>query len=109
VRRSAQPVKPSSHLTLKDKLSRLTIVQAQKLLGPRGAHWLGQGGKFDIDVTTQVQLTDDSCQVAFPRADGERDPLVVLAVTLPGMQSLDALASVLAKLMAVREGGSGAG
>ena len=31
-----------------------------------------------------------------------------LAVTLPGMQSLDALASALAKLMAAREGGAGA-
>lgn len=31
-----------------------------------------------------------------------------LAVTLPGVQSLDALASVLAKMMAVREAGAGA-
>jgi superfamily II DNA or RNA helicase len=77
-------VKPSAHLTLKDKLSRLTLVQAQKLLGTRGAHWLAMGGRIDIDVTTQVRLTDNSCQVAFPRSDGANDPLVVRVALHPG-------------------------
>ena len=35
-----------------------------------------------------------------------QDGKLRLAVTLPGMQSLDALAAALAKLMAAREGGS---
>ena len=75
-------------LTLKDKLSRLTFVQAQKLLGPKGAHWLAMGGKMDIDAAAQVRLTDEFCQVTFPDADArigdKRDPLVVRVALHPG-------------------------
>ena len=76
--------KSSSQLTLHDKLSRLTIVQAQKLLGPRGAHWLAMGGKIEIDPATQVRLTGEFCQIGFPEADGKRDPLVVRVALHPG-------------------------
>ncbi len=80
------PFKSSSRLTLRDKLSRLTFVQAQKLLGPQGAHWLAMGGKIEIDTVTQVRLTDDHCQISFPEAgDGDqRDPLVVKVALHPG-------------------------
>ena len=80
--------KPSSQLTLRDKLSRLTFVQAQKLLGPQGAHWLAMGGKIEIDTATQVRLTDEFCQISFPEAErrvvDKRDPLVVRVALHPG-------------------------
>ena len=69
-------VKPSSQPTLRDKLSRLTLIQAQKLLGPQGAHWLALGGKIEIDTATQVRLTEESCRIDFPEAgvgDGNVD------------------------------------
>ena len=80
--------KSSSQLTLRDKLSRLTVVQAQKLLGAQGAHWLAMGGKIEIDTVTQVRLTDESCQISFPEAGAgvgeKRDPLVVKVALHPG-------------------------
>ena len=84
--------KSSSRLTLRDKLSRLTLVQAQKLLGPQGAHWLAMGGKIEIDTVTQVRLTDESCQISFPDTGAgvgasvgdRRDPLVVKVALHPG-------------------------
>ena len=47
----------SSELTLKDKLSRLTFRQAGKLLGPDGEKHIMRGGRFPINVDTQVSLT----------------------------------------------------
>ena len=47
----------SSQLTLKDKLSRLTLRQAGKLLGPDGEKHIMRGGRFSIDVDSQVSLT----------------------------------------------------
>jgi len=86
------PFKSSSRLTLRDKLSRLTFVQAQKLLGAQGAHWLAMGGKIEIDTATQVRLTDAFCQISFPEAGAgigasvgdRRDPLVVKVALHPG-------------------------
>ncbi len=70
-------VKPSVQLTLKDKLSRLTLVQAQKLLGPKGAQLLAKGGAIEIDLATQVLFTDERLQVTFPDARVKRAPAVV--------------------------------
>jgi superfamily II DNA or RNA helicase len=81
-------VKSSAQLTLRDRLSRLSFVQAQKHLGPKGAHWLAMGGKIEIDAATQVRLTERSCQVTFPdpgaRIGDKRDPLVVRVALHPG-------------------------
>jgi superfamily II DNA or RNA helicase len=46
-------------LTLKDKLSHLSFVQASKLLGPQGKQLIQEGGKFDIDLFEQVTLNDE--------------------------------------------------
>jgi superfamily II DNA or RNA helicase len=70
---------PSSRLTLRDRLSRLTPVQAQKLLGPEGARLLAKGGAIDIDLATQVFLTADALRVSFP--DGDESAAAV-SVTL---------------------------
>jgi RHS repeat-associated protein len=51
--------KPSAELTLFDTLSRLTFTRAAKLLGPQGNRLIATGGKFDIDLTTQVKFDRD--------------------------------------------------
>jgi len=51
--------KPSAELTLFDTLSRLTFTRAAKLLGPKGNRLIATGGKFDIDLTTQVKFHRD--------------------------------------------------
>jgi hypothetical protein len=48
--------KSSSELTLFDTLSRLTFTRAARLLGPKGNRLIATGGKFDIDLTTQVKF-----------------------------------------------------
>lgn len=61
-------IKPSRKLTLKDKLSRLTHVQAVRLMGANGERLLKLGGKYDIDLTEQVTLSDDRFQLRLPKA-----------------------------------------
>jgi superfamily II DNA or RNA helicase len=51
--------KASSELTLFDRLSRLSFNLAAKLLGPEGNRLITAGGKYDIDIFTQVQLDRD--------------------------------------------------
>ena len=51
--------KPSARLTLFDTLSRLTFTRAAKLLGPKGSRLIAAGGKFDVDLTTQVKFDRD--------------------------------------------------
>ncbi|MCB1095545.1 MAG: DEAD/DEAH box helicase [Verrucomicrobiae bacterium] len=51
--------KPSSKLTLKDRLSRLTLVQAEKLLGTAGKHLITEGGKIEVDPVENVFIDDD--------------------------------------------------
>ena len=60
--------KPGPKLTLFDKLSRLSFVQATKLLGPTGAHLIAAGGKHDIDITTQVEFDQDRFRLAVDAA-----------------------------------------
>ena len=73
-------VKPSAQLTLRDKLSRLTLVQAQKLLGPQGAQLLAKGGALEIDLDTQVLLADERLQVTFPDSRVKRAYVVTVAL-----------------------------
>jgi hypothetical protein len=51
--------KASSELTLFDSLSRLSFHSAAKLLGAEGSRLITTGGKYDIDITTQVQFDRD--------------------------------------------------
>ncbi|MDB6158849.1 MAG: helicase, superfamily [Gammaproteobacteria bacterium] len=51
--------KPSAELTLFDTLSRLTFVRATKLLGADGNNLIAAGGKYDIDIATQVKFDRD--------------------------------------------------
>jgi len=51
--------KPGPELTLFDMLSRLSFPQATRFLGPEGGDLIAAGGKYDIDITTQVELERD--------------------------------------------------
>ena len=55
--------KPSAELTLFDKLSRLSFITAAKLLGPEGSRLITAGGRYDIDIATQVQFDRDGFQL----------------------------------------------
>lgn len=46
-------------INLKDKLSHLTYRRACKLLGPEGERLIRTGGKYEIDITEQVDLNND--------------------------------------------------
>jgi superfamily II DNA or RNA helicase len=50
--------KPTHQLTLKDKLSQLSYLQACRLLGERGEKLIQAGGKFEI-LPDQVHLDED--------------------------------------------------
>jgi hypothetical protein len=56
--------KTSAELTLFDRLSQLTFVRAVKLLGAKGSRHIAEGGKYDIDITTQVKFNRDRFQLA---------------------------------------------
>ena len=59
----------STELTLRDKLSRLTLRQAVKLLGPDGEQLIRLGGKFDIvDFPGQARLSHDRFELRLPEA-----------------------------------------
>ena len=61
--------KKSTELTLKDKLSRLTLRQAVKLLGPEGEQLIRLGGTFEIvDFPGQVLLSHDRFELRLPEA-----------------------------------------
>jgi hypothetical protein len=60
--------KPNHRLTLKDRLSRLTFVQACKLLGAEGRQLIQRGGKFEVNLDDQVYLEGDLFRVKFPDA-----------------------------------------
>lgn len=48
--------KASAELTLFDILSRLTFTRAAKHLGAQGSRLIAAGGKYDIDIATQVEF-----------------------------------------------------
>lgn len=50
-------ISAAKKLTLKDRLSRLNFNQAKKLLKPNGEKLLKQGGYYEIDIDTDVNLS----------------------------------------------------
>lgn len=74
--------KASTELTLFDTLSRLSFTRAVKLLGPEGNRLIAAGGKYEIDIATQVKfdqnqfrLAIDGSAVTFRLSPQERDRL----------------------------------
>jgi hypothetical protein len=49
--------KPSKELTLTDQLSRLSLLQACRLLGENGNRLIQAGAKYEIDIDEQVSWT----------------------------------------------------
>jgi ERCC4-related helicase len=66
--------KASSELTLFDRLSRLSFHSAAKLLGAEGSRLITAGGKYDIDIFTQVQFDRDRFRLTLGR------PVVTLSL-----------------------------
>src|SRR5882724_269095 len=69
---------PSKKLTLKDRLSRLTFVEACKILGPRGKELIQKPAEeWNIKVHRDVYLGDDLFRLRFPYSEDPRQPLIV--------------------------------
>lgn len=64
-------LKRAHELTLKDRLSQLDFRQACRLLGPEANQRIRQGGKIEIDLETDVELTDDAFKVRMRDQQGE--------------------------------------
>ena len=60
--------KKDGELTLKDQLSRLSYVQACKLLGAEGRQLIQRGGKHDVILDDQVTLGNDRFRLSLPDA-----------------------------------------
>ncbi|MGH7288985.1 MAG: DEAD/DEAH box helicase, partial [Myxococcota bacterium] len=60
--------KSTNELTLYDRLSRLSHAQACRLLGPRGAALLREGGALEIEIGAQVRREDDRFVLELPGA-----------------------------------------
>ena len=71
-------IKKSQDLTLKDKLSRLTYLQACKLLGDNGQQILQQGGQLGIDIEMQVRFSEECFEL---RLLDEADRVVTITLS----------------------------
>jgi superfamily II DNA or RNA helicase len=82
--------KESKHLTLKDRLSRLTYLQACKLLGPQGAELIRQGaGCEEVDPQRDVYLRGDLFRVKFPALErGSKGAVVTITTMAAARQRL---------------------
>ncbi len=73
--------KKSKRLTLKDRLSRLTYLQAAKLLGPEGQQLIRRGASYDtIDIDRDVYFRGDLFRLKL-RGIGERGKDIVATIT----------------------------
>jgi superfamily II DNA or RNA helicase len=77
-------VKAPKHLSLRDRLSRLTYTRACQLLGPDGARWLRRGSAAypDIDIGHDVYLRGDLFRLKLPGAAGRGKDAVVTITTM---------------------------
>jgi SNF2-related domain/Helicase conserved C-terminal domain len=74
--------RPRGQLTLRDRLSRLTFLDACKLLGPSGAKLIQKGGNlWDIKIADDVFLGDDLFRLRLPEKTRGGQPLTV-SITL---------------------------
>ena len=74
--------KEPRNLTLKDRLSRLTYVQAAKLLGPEGPQLIRKGASYDnIDIHRDIYLRGDLFRLKL-RGAGSRGKDAVVTITM---------------------------
>ncbi len=70
--------RPTGQLSLKDRLSRLTFVDACKLLGPNGAKLIQKGANlWDIKPDEHVFLGEDLFRLRLPEVMEDGQPLIV--------------------------------
>ncbi|WP_406699371.1 DEAD/DEAH box helicase [Singulisphaera sp. Ch08] len=70
--------RPSGRLSLHDRLSRLTFLEACKLLGPEGKSLIQQSAnKWDITIADDVFLGGDLFRLKLPHESNESRPTVV--------------------------------
>src|SRR5690348_4128654 len=73
--------KPRSKLNLKDRLSRLTFLEAAKLLGPEGKRLIQKSAnRWDFKIEEDVYLGNDLFRLRFPVFNGGQP--VVATITL---------------------------
>ena len=53
-------------LTLHDRLSRLTLVKAEKLLGDQGKVLIREGGKFEVDPVSDITFDKEQFELRLP-------------------------------------------
>lgn len=74
-------VLPSDRLSLKDRLSRLTFVDACKLLGTQGRQLIqSNANTWTLNIQEDVHLGDDLLRVRFPAEQGS--PAAIVTITL---------------------------
>ena len=73
-------VKPLDKLTLHDRLSRLTFMQACKLLGEEGRHLIARGSKLEVDLREDIYFGGDLFRVTFRGADGKPEATATLTL-----------------------------
>ena len=94
--------KESKRLTLKDRLSRLSYVQAAKLLGPDGPRLIRQGAAYDeIDLDRDVYFRGDLFRLKLRGAGVGRKPPIVTITTMAaaGGEMFGAVFSFLGELV----------
>jgi superfamily II DNA or RNA helicase len=70
--------RPSGQLSLRDKLSHLTFLEAAKLLGPEGKKLIQKSGNlWAFKLEEDVYLGDDLFRLRFPGESSNGPPLVV--------------------------------
>ncbi|HXT57716.1 MAG TPA: hypothetical protein VN699_03735, partial [Pirellulales bacterium] len=70
--------RPGGRLSLKDRLSHLTFVEACKLLGPEGKRLIQQSANlWDFKIEEDVYLGDDLFRLRFGDESDDRGPLTV--------------------------------
>jgi superfamily II DNA or RNA helicase len=72
--------KKSNALTLRDRLSRLTLAEAAPLLGSNGAKLIAAGSRRDIDIKEDVYLGGDLLRVTFPGPSGRAQAIVTMTL-----------------------------
>ena len=73
---------PSAKLSLRDRLSHLTFIDACKLLGAEGRKLIQESASlWDLDPVEDARLTGDLFTVKFPKEKGDTDPTIV-SITL---------------------------
>ena len=78
---------PSAKLTLKDRLSRLTFLDAAKLLGPEGKRLIQKNANgWDFQIAEDVFLGNDLFRLRFPGDNGDDESTnenpIVVTITL---------------------------